>query len=227
MKKKILAVFAFVIVAAVIITGCASSASGQLTEGIIEYDASVLNTDNPMASYAPSKMTFKFKDSRCRGEISAGMGMLNTVLITNPEDKTLIQLVRIVTQKYFHVYDLEAVKKENSVLPEYNLKNTDETKLIAGYKCKRVIFDFKDNKYPDFDVYYTTDIEIESPNWASPFFEIDGVLMEYQVSRYGMDLRFTAKSVKHTPVETAQFEVSEDYKEVKAEYLDELFKSFQ
>jgi len=228
MKKKVLVSFICCgIAAAVVVSGCASSNSGMLSEGVIEYDASVLNTDNPMASYAPSKMTFKFKDSKCRGEISAGMGMLNTVLITDPDDKTLTQLVRVVTQKYAHVYDYNAVQKENSAVPEYTLKLSDETKMIAGYKCKRALFDFKDSKYPDYDVYYTNDIEITAPNWASPFYEINGVLMEYQVSRYGMDLRFTAKSVNHSKVESTQFEISDDYKIVTAEYLDDLFKSFQ
>lgn len=228
MKKKVLVFSIFCgIATAIIVSGCATGGKGSLTEGVIEYDASVLNTDNPMASYAPSKMTFKFKDSKCRGEISAGMGMLNTVLITDPEDKTLTQLVRVVTQKYAHVYDYTAVQKENSAIPDYILKVTDETKMIAGYKCKRAIFDFKDAKYPDYDVYFTNEIEIQNPNWASPFHEIEGVLMEYQVSRYGMDLRFTAKSVNHSKVESNQFEISEDYKIVTAEYLDELFKSFQ
>lgn len=229
MNKKVFIFFICCsIAAAIIISGCAGTGgSGQLTEGVIEYDARILNTDNPNAYAAPSKMTFRFKDSKCRGEISAGMGFLNTVLITNPNDKTLIQLVRLFQTKYAHVYELDEVQKENSIMPEYTLKLTDETKSIAGYKCKRAIFDFKDEKHADYDVYFTNDIEIETPNWASPFHEIDGVLMEYQVSKYGMDLRFTAKSVIHSKVESSLFEISEDYKIVKAEDIENLFKDLQ
>jgi len=227
MKRKLLILGTFACLAAIVISGCMTPKGSSLSEGVIEYDATVLNTDNPMASFAPSKMTFRFKTTKCRAELSAAMGIFKTAFISNSEKKILVQLVKVLNDKLAHTYDLAAMKKENEALPQFTIVKSEEVKVIAGYNCKKATAKFADKQFPDFDVYYTNEIDIASPNWGTPFNDIEGVLMEYQVSRYGMDLRFTAKSVTGGEVESTLFEIPKDYKVVSAEFLDNYLKNFQ
>ncbi len=65
---------------------------GFISQGIINFDAEVLNTDSPMASMAPSTMVYKFKDNKSSVEMSAGMGLLKTSFISDPEKITFTQI---------------------------------------------------------------------------------------------------------------------------------------
>jgi len=203
--------------------GCNNNEKGLLTEGVINYEVTLINKDYYMAYAAPSAMTFEFKDSKCRGVINAGPGgIVTTTFISDPEKKIFSQLFQMGNKKFVHAFDDGEMQKENEGFPLHSVKRTDETKVIAGYKCKKVVYDFKDESIPDFDVYYTNDLAVKSPNWASPFKEVDGILMEYQVNKYGLILRFTATALNHVKVESSDFEVPNDHKVVTSEYLESL-----
>ncbi len=199
---------------------------GGSHEGVIEYDAAPIDANNPMASLAPSKMSLKYKDDKTCMEISAGMGLFFTTVISNPETKTLTQTVKLLNKKVFHVFDSQAIEKEVAKMPAITIEQTTETKEIAGYKCKKAIVKFNDNSHPPFSIYYTDAIKIADANWNSPFKQIDGVLMEYQVDKYGMEMKFTAKTVNKIEVDDATFESPKDYKEVSQKELDEMFQAF-
>lgn len=219
--------YLFAITALLLLSRCGGTDEKNLTEGIIEYDAMAVDQSNPMASLAPSKMTFRFKDDKFSAEMTAGMGMFTTTFISDRNAKTLTQLVRLLNKKYCLTLDSLAIKKENDALPIMKIEKSKETKMIAGYKCTKATVSFPDDIHPTFTVYYTTDIHLTDPNWNSPFSKIEGVLMEYQVDRYGMEMKFTAKKVTKTEVEDSNFEIPEGYKAVTIEYMNEIFQSLQ
>ena len=199
---------------------------GFISEGVITYGVEVINTESPMASMAPSKMKIKFKNNKSAAEMSAGMGMLTTSFISNPETTTFTQLIRLMDKKYAFVQKSDEIKKENEL---FNLEiiPTKETKIIAGYKCKKVRIHYKGGEPTDYDVYYTNDLNIKNPNFANPYFMIDGVLMEYQIKKFGLELKFTATSVAKEEVDNATFELPDNYKNVTKGEMDDLFSDFQ
>jgi len=199
---------------------------GFISEGVITYDAEVMDTDNPMASLAPSKMDIKFKDNKSSAEMSAGMGMLTTSFISDPETKTFTQLIKLLNKKFSVIQNIAEIKKENEL---FNLQiiPTKETKMIAGYKCKKVRIHYKGGEPSDYDVYYTTDLNIKNPNFANPYFMIDGVLMEYKIKKFGLEMKFTAKSVTKQKVDDTEFELPSDYKQISQAEMTELFVDFQ
>jgi GLPGLI family protein len=204
----------FLVFAIVLGYGCGNKKAGNgISEGVIEYDAEPVDKAHPMADLAPSKMTVKFKDNKSCVDLSAGMGLFSTSFISDPETHTMIQLVKLLNKKYVHIFDTIELKKENAVGPRMVIEKTNETKMIATYKCKKAIIKFPGNEHSSFDVYYTNDISIETPNWSNPFSELDGVLMEYQISQHGLEMHFLAKSVTSSDVDDATF--------------DELFSAFQ
>lgn len=226
MKIHYLFTFSFLVL--LFISGCSSSDEKYISEGVIEYDAVVLDQDNSMASIAPNKMTVKFKDNKSYAELSAGFGLFSTSFIADPEKLTMIQLVKLFNKKFAHVTDSSVLNEEKASSPKIKMSPTKETKIIAGYKCKKAIISFEDNEHPTYSVYYTDEINIKNPNWnISPYYELTGVLMEYQMLRYGLEMKFTAKSVTKANVEDALFELPNDYKIISQEEMDQLFQGFQ
>lgn len=197
-----------------------------ISEGTIEYAASVVDQSNPMASMAPSKMTVRFKNNMSNAEMSAGMGLFTTSFISNPETKSLIQLVKLLNKKFSLVLNEEDLKKENEL---FNLEiiPSKETKIIAGYKCQKATVHYKAGDFPDFDIYYTKDLNIKNSNFANPFYMIDGVLMEYQMKKFELEMKFTATCVKKEDIDDSIFELPADYKQITKEEMNTMLLGLQ
>ena len=208
--------------------GCDSLYHKSISEGVIEFEITYPETDagDLMASLLPSEMTLKFKDNKTIGELSS-MGIFKTSLIAYPDSKKVAQLVKIMTKKYVLMLDSTEVKDLYSELPEMTIHFVDETKEIAGYKCKKAIITFKNNIKDEFSVYYTNDIEIKNSNWYTPFYEIDGVLLEYQVRKYNIEMRLTATRVTNSTVDDSEFEIPPDYNKITQEEMNQIFEGFQ
>jgi hypothetical protein len=225
MKKPLLIAFASCLYI-LGFTGCSNSDEKFISEGVIDYDAVVVDQSNPMASLAPSKMTIKFKDNKSCAEMSAGMGLFSTSFISDPEKKAMIQLVKLLNKKLALIQDEADIKKENDLYPMV-ITPTKETKIIAGYNCKKAHVKLNDEYGTEYDIYYTKDLNITNPNFANPYFKIDGVLMEYNMKKFGLEMKFTATSVKAEDIDDTFFELPADYKVVPKEEIDELFLGLQ
>ena len=210
------------------LSGCKHSLfNSHLSEGIIEYKIVVLDTNNAMAKFAPDKMIVKFKNNLSYAQVIAGMGLFETDFINDEPDKKIMQLVRLLSKKVSYIADTTAVNKELKQSPQLVTTPAPETKVIAGYKCKKVNVSYKDGKMPPFEIYYTEDIELEDPNWATPFKDIKGVMMGYRIKRYGFYMEFTANKVDMEDVDDKIFTIPQEYKKISKEQIDELYKSFQ
>src|SRR3954471_10306122 len=169
--------------------GCKETDEKFISEGEIEYSAKVIDQSNPIASMAPSKMTIRFKADKSCAEMSTGLGLFSTSFISDPSEKTVTQLVKILNKKFMLIQNEKSIEKENAVY-SFRFIPTKETKLIAGYNCTKVHVVPTDETMPPFDLYYTDELNIKDPNFASPFKEIKGVLMEYQMKKFGLEMRF-------------------------------------
>ena len=224
MKKRSLL---FVIIGIIIwAAGCKQTDDKFISEGEIEYEASVLDQDNSMATMAPNKMLVKFKSNKSCAEMNAGMGLFSASFISDPEKKSFIQLVKILNKKFLLTQDEESIKRENA---RYELKliPSTETKVIAGYTCKKMEVIPADKNIHAFDVYYTNEIDIKQPNYTNPFHEIDGVLMEYQLKKFGLEMRFVARKVKKEIIDEKCFQIPADYKKVSEKEMKMIFDDLQ
>lgn len=209
-----------------IIGSCGEDNGKVADEGTIEFTATVVDQANPMAGLAPSKMVIKFKNNKSCAEMSAGMGLFSTSFISDPEKKTLTQLVKLLNKKLSLVLDAAAIEKENAAY-KFDLTPLKGVKTIAGYNCQSAHVKMHDDFETEFDIYYTNELKIQNPNFANPFHMIDGVLMEYQMKKFGLEMKFTAKSVKKESIDDSTFELPAEYKPISAEEMNILFEQLQ
>lgn len=210
-----------------LLSSCGGSKKSEnaLTEGVIEYNAEVVDQSHPMAGLAPGSATVKFKDNRLQVEMST-MGIFNTIFISDPAKKTLTQMVKFMDIKNACIQteaDLEAENKDY----ELKLEETKETKKIAGYNCIKVKASFVKNPAETFDVYYTTDLGLDSINHIGPYRSIKGMLMQYRLKKLGLEMCFTATSVKKEEIKEDVFEVPAFYKIVTRPEMEKLFEDIQ
>lgn len=219
---------------AVLFDGCKGGIfDRRISEGIIEYDVTYPNIDpdDMLAGLMPTSMILKFKDNKYNVELSAGMGMFKTNFISNSNDYYLVNAVKLINKKYATKLNRDEVNKMNEKYNKFYISKLDEKKEIAGYQCNKALVVFDDVANESFYVYYTDEINIKDPNWSNIFKDIDGVLLEYQMERYGIYMKFTARSVTKTKLEDSEFQLTNDYENLTLADLEKeinaIFETFK
>lgn len=209
------------------ISGCRYFTTNNVSEGVIEYEISYpgAEKDNFMAGLLPSEMKLSFKNNNTAAELNAGMGMFSTCYVTNTDKKELIHLLKVMNKKFAVVRNKKDVEEFIKSHPKMTFEFSKETKIVAGYKCKKAIVTIPDKKKV-ITVWYTNDIGIKNSNWTTPYREIDGVLMEYEVEQYNIAMKFTAKHVSDIAVEDTLFSLPGDYQKISKKEMDEMFLNF-
>jgi hypothetical protein len=219
-------IYLFLIVAAIsVFFSCNASKSSGPTEGIIEYEIKVLDNKNPILTtdLLPGTMVTRFKNDCMSQELSAGMGMFSTTFVSNLEKKSVFQTLQMLGKKYSCVADsiqlVDIINKE----PLLNFELVPGEKIIAGYTCKKAIAKYADGSKPPIEVYYTEEIAVKDPNFYFNYHQIKGVLMEFIVTRYMIEMRLTAKTVKNEAVADSYFNLDSSSKIVSLEEMNSYF----
>ena len=223
--KRIFFISAFFSLLALVSCSDSKRAENALTEGVIEYNAEVVDQSHPMAGLAPGSATVKFKGNRLQVEMST-MGIFNTIFISDPGKKTLTQMVKFMDIKNACIQTEADLVQDNKVY-ELKLEEVKGTKKIAGYNCKKVKATYVNNPSESFEVYYTQDLGLDSINNIGPYKQLKGMLMQYRLKKLGLEMCFTATAVKAEEIKEDVFEVPAFYKIVTRDEMEKLFEDIQ
>ena len=195
-------------------------------KGIITYKITFPNSEFDQATLAmmPKVMTVTIKGNMSKTSLNMGMGTQSTIF--NGDNKTATTLINMMGQKYAIQITREDIDKEIADQPKPIVKYLDETKEIAGYKCKKaeIIFKNDDDNEVTFTVYYTDELGGKALNSGQALYsEIDGVLLEYEIDAKGMAMKFEATSVEKKNVSDKEFDIPEDYKITTKDELESMF----
>ena len=204
--------------------GCNDSLfDNRISEGVIEFKVTYpdLDPDNLLATIMPDVMSMKFKDNVFNSELSAGMGMFKANLIANSNAYTLTKAVKLGNNKYVSRLSKTETQEYNESYDNVSVINLNETQEIAGLKCKKALLIFENIDMDDIYVYYTDKIKFKDPNWSTPFKDIDGVLLAYEVEQLGIKMKFVAYSISEQKIDESDLLISEDYESISIDKLDE------
>jgi len=214
-----------------LLNSCGHDADDK-SEGIITYKISYPKMDkgNFMLDFMPRKMVMKFQEDIYATNLSAGMGMFKSSFICDKNNGEFVQMVKLINKKYALQLDSEGIKKSIESRPALTVEHTNEVKNILGYNCKKAIVTVNNEKQDAFTVFYTDQINMETPNWCNDFVDIDGVMLEYQYEKYDVCMRFTASKIEFKEIDDKVFELSKDYVLISESEMDkemqEIFDSF-
>ncbi len=113
-------------------------------------------------------------------------------------------------------------KKAESEVKDPEINYIDESKTIAGYKCKKAEIKTEDDDI--IEVYYTEEIPVpDGINEVQGFEGLKGILMEYTVQQEDIEMKISAKEVKKGKPKAGLFVIPDDYELKTAEELGGLF----
>lgn len=199
--------------------------SGKPFEGVISYKITFPDSKFTEAQLGmfPKLVVVSIKGTKSRTEINSSMG--NQVSITDYADKTKIGLFDIMGQKYAVKSTAEEIEKENAKQSNVKVTLSDETKEIAGYKCKKAtVTSEEDGVKNSYEVFYTNELGGKGTNFDNALYkDIDGVLMEFIMKAPQFSMKFTASSVEKKSISAKDFEIPADYKLTTEEELKSKF----
>jgi GLPGLI family protein len=207
-----------------LLQACSSFFKKDIKEGEIDYKAESVDAKDRSSMTVPDKMVVKFKDNYVAAELEAGLGFAKMKFISDPVKKQFLSQVFFFEKKQSKM-DNDEIKKTNYYMPDYDVEYGNQTKEIAGYTCKNATIKFKDGS-PSYDVWFTKDISIKDPNWSNAYYKIDGVLMDYKLKKYGLELHFTATSVSEATIDQSYFTIPKEYESVPNSELEKMFQGF-
>ncbi len=209
----------------------ALSLNAQIKEGSITYNMTMEGLPPEQAAMmGDMELKSTFKNGKSLTEMSSMM-FTNQTLV---DDKGMVMLMEQMGNKIAIKQTKEEMEKEAAKAkdksPDPKFEYTSETKMIAGYECKKVIMTTvsKDKKEEKTEMWVCD--KFENPNkdgkgrGQTIMKGLKGVPFEYSGGQGAMKLKMVAKEVSIEPVADSKFELStEGYKLMT---MDEL-KSMQ
>jgi len=185
-----------------------------ITEGVINYTVSYpyLDSNDLGLNILPKSMDFTFKNNKYRIESIGGMGLFAAGYVSDNEKLEMDYFLKMISSKFVSRFNEKGVKKLHKEFPAFRLEKIDSNKTIAGYNCKGLRVVYYSNVVKDHNMWFTTDINNPGVNWCSPFPEIEGVLLEYQIQRDGLVINFVANTVNGDKVDDDKFKIPVNYK---------------
>jgi hypothetical protein len=174
-----------------------------------------------MLDLMPKEMKTSFSDGEFRSDIVAGMGLFKTSIIYNRDEENLIHTLKLLNKKYASSMSKEDIERIHPHFNHLRIEETGATKKVAGYDCKEALVSIGGDSSWNFKLYYTTEIKIKNPNQHTPFQDIKGVLMEYEMINYNTHMHFIADKVEQVEVDQNSLKLEQDYELVSANKLNQ------
>lgn len=206
MSKKI--IFALISLVTVF-TSCDSlkPGAGKITEGKIAYKIDLSQTDIGMLQkqmLEMAKLTISFKDAFVKTDFD--MGMVATTVIADGNTKTGLMLFSMMGNKTASKMSAEDFSQKEKTKGKYTVEYSDETKEIAGYKCKKA--NVKLENGTTLSLFYTEDIQPAKMNTDFTYEGIKGFPLEMQIDMNGMKVNMVATSVDGAPLPADYFSMT-------------------
>ena len=181
-----------------------------------------LDSDNLMLEMLPNEMKMTFKDDKFKSQLKTGAGIVEMTVIANGEQKLLHNMVKLFSDRYVLTLDEDDALKFTNVIPPFQINYIDGVDTIAQAVCNRILIDFGAAKNESYIFAFTDEIALKSPNWCTPYHEIEVVLLDYRVENYGMNMRLRATSISSEEVDDSEFIVDERYQSLSVSEFNEL-----
>jgi GLPGLI family protein len=207
-KFKILSILAVILFSANTLSMAAFDGFEGMIKYKIEYEGEGL--DATTKAQMPGEMIMYYKGDLIRSEQVSPMYSMAS--ISNIEDGSVIILMDFMGQKFAvnqSAEDIEELKADEEEPEKPEIKYIDETKVIAGYTCKKaeVIQDGE-----TMEVYYTDEISVPQTETAQNSIEgLDGMLMEFTIINEGMTMTMSVQEVKKSKVKKHLFTIPSEY----------------
>jgi len=230
--KKLTGIILLAVISVMIFTAATDSTTKKKKKGwkgTITFAVSYEGEDITPASVAnmPKKVETKVMGDKTSAEFV--IGPLIQTIIENPEFDAQYTLLEYGLKKFAIKQKLSEIrsKRDSAKVYDIEIDLVNETKVIAGYECKKAVVTFTplDTTYEELilNMYYSPELGDENTNKGTEFEGVPGLLLEFYNVMGKMRIKYVATEIKKGGVKEADFLIPTDYKIVTKEELQKEF----
>jgi GLPGLI family protein len=166
-------------------------------------------------------MRLTFNEKHAANNIDGFMGMYKLNAFTNFHSRKCSTVLKILDKNYIFKGDKDEEMCCFDTMDDMQIEETNETKIIAGFNCKKAIIRLPSSN-ESFTIYYTKEINLKHPNATNPYKNIKGVLMEFELKLLYIKMRFEAD--KYQPISGSDFtpKLNNNYKSVTRSQMTQI-----
>lgn len=214
------AVFIAVIFA---ITGysCKERGSKYINQGEIHYNIDYIGNFGPLPKEVlPKNLIVSFKDNKILFEMISSFGNSGIQNLANPDKGIFDTYFSLFALKYFYPVQPGEQFPGLEAMKDIEIKKTSRTSVICGFNCKNAEVSIPGSTDKVYEVWYTNEIDIRNPNTATPYSQIDGVLMSFFFFLGPAELHFDAETVYKKDIPDSEFERRPKFMRVSRAEID-------
>jgi hypothetical protein len=190
-------------------------AQKKVSEFTIVYTSTMTSTDAGKTNVPyTATNTIYIKGNMSRTDVTSALASFSTIY--DAKTGSAVVLREVSGQKLLIRMNAENWQDKNKHYAGIRYTNEPETKIIAGYKCMKATATTKDSLH--IVVYYTKDIISDNKDYDPQFKNLDGLPLEYELSRGNITIKFVLASINLNPVPASKFDIpTSGYREMTYE----------
>lgn len=199
---------------------CKEKGRKYIDQGEIHYNIDYIGSMGVPKEILPQNLIVSFKNDKILFEMVSDFGNSGILNLANPEKGIFDTYFSLFTMKFYYAGQPGELFPGFEAMAGMLLKKTSKTSVICGFNCKNVQVTFPSDREKVIDIWYTNEINIKNPNAATPFNQIDGVLMSFFFFMGPAELHFNAETVYKKNISDETFERRNKFKRVSREEIN-------
>jgi len=207
--------------------GCGKSSDRHLREGEIHYNITYLESKlgKIPVELLPKEMTMKFRNDGVVTEIGGIFGYFSISNVTNVKKSDNLTYLKVMNKKFYFEGKSGEIAPGFQKMTDIDIEYVNGNKEICGFLCEQALV-----KLPEIDdepvpVFFTREIDIKDPNSATPYQEIDGVLLEFYLTLSNLKMKLVAQNVYSKSVSDRKFDRQTDYLRISKPTMESILDS--
>jgi hypothetical protein len=198
---------------------CKEKGGKYIDQGEIHYNIDYIGNFGVPKEALPQNLIVSFKKDKILFEM-IGFGKSGILNLSNPDEGIYDTYFSFFTKKYYYAAEAGELFPGFDAMDKMVLKKTSKTKVICGFNCKNAEVTFGKDRNKVYDIWYTNEIKVKEPNAATPFNDIDGVLMGFFFLMGPSELHFEAETVYKKDISDETFQRRDNYIRVTKENIN-------
>lgn len=221
--------FILLFIASILLNSCSVRKSDKIIEvKIIQYDVTYINKNagGIPTKILPNKMNLIFGGNYAMNSIEGFLGQFSLTYIANLKKKKVTTLLKLFDKKYYYLGSNGEFPCGIDPMKAMVLKPTGKNTNILGFDA--IEYEMEHAGITGMKIYTTKDIDIKSPNNATPYNSLDEVLLQFYTKLSVLEMYLVAESYEKDSASIDIFSIPDDYVPVTRTKMEktlaELFK---
>jgi len=211
-----------IFIAAILLTSCKNRDFKDINEGEIHYSITYGGPAGMIPrELMPKTLIVSFKKDKILFDIYSPIGNTGIANLANHEKKLYDTYVNMIGGRYYYAGVPGEMPPGLMLMEGMEIEETGKKGQILGFNC--IHAEVRLPSMPDsvFEIWYTDEIDIKKPNTATPFQEIDGVLLKFFFFMGEREFIFEAEGIYRKEIPEKVFSRREKYRRVSKEVIND------